>query len=286
MPEAPGAGAIDDLELDLLLEAVYRCTGFDYREYARPMLRRRLWNVARRRQVNTLAGLIEPVLHDPAALQAVLAELSVSTTGLFRDPPFFQALRTLVVPWLRTFPFIRVWVAGCSTGEEAYSMAILLHEEGLYQRSRIYATDISDAALRLAQRGQYSLHVMQTYTQNYLNAGAQQALSDYYRATDEQVVFDPLLRTNMIFAAHNLATDASFNEFQVILCRNVLIYFAPRLQARAHGLLFNSLAAFGVLGLGDKESLRFTLHEHDYEPVHERLKLFRKIKNAGQPAAG
>ena len=281
MTSAPGAAEAEDLELDLVLEAVYRCAGYDFREYARASLKRRLWNVARRYELRTLAGLIELILYDPAVLHAVLFDLAVSTTGLFRDPAFFNALRSEVVPWLRTFPFIRVWIAGCSTGEEAYSMAILLQEEGLYARSRIYATDISEPALRLARQGVYPLHVMQAYTQNYMKAGAQRALSDYYRATDERAVLDPALRANLVFAAHNLATDASFNEFNLILCRNVMIYFAPRLQTRVHGLLFDSLSPFGVLGLGDKESLRFTRHEADYEALNDRLKLFRKIRKTG-----
>jgi chemotaxis protein methyltransferase CheR len=160
-------------------------------------------------------------------------------------------------------------------------MAILLQEEGLYARSRIYATDISEPALRLAQQGVYPLHVMQTYTHNYMQAGARRALSDYYRATDERAVLDPALRANMVFAAHSLATDASFNEFNLILCRNVMIYFTSRLQNRVHGLLFDSLAPFGILGLGDKESLRFTRHETGYEALDPRLKLYRKLRKTG-----
>jgi chemotaxis protein methyltransferase CheR len=277
MASETSAAEVEELELDLVLETIYRCAGYDFRDYARPSVRRRLWNVARREQVGSLAGLIDRLLYNPATLQAALFELAVSTTGLFRDPAFYQGLRTEVVPWLQTFPFIRVWVAGCSTGEEAYSLAILLQEEGLYARSRIYATDISEPALRLARQGAYPLHVMQAYTQNYLKSGARGALSDYYRATEEQAIFDPGLRANMVFAAHNLATDASFNEFNLMLCRNVMIYFGPRLQARVHGLLFDSLVPFGVLGLGDKETLRFTLHEHDYEVLDDRLKLYRKL---------
>jgi chemotaxis protein methyltransferase CheR len=218
------------------------------------------------------------VLHDPAAFERLLHALTVNVTSMFRDPDFFRFFRTSVVPLLRSYPFIRFWCVGCSTGEEAYSLAILLEEERLYDRSRIYATDLDERALEKAKDGIFPLSVMQEYTSNYLKAGGTRDFSDYYTAAYENAILGPSLRRNMVFAQHNLVTDGSFNEFHVILCRNVLIYFNPVLQARVHNLLFESLARLGILCLGDKESLRFTPHEQEYEPLNEGLKAYRRIR--------
>jgi chemotaxis protein methyltransferase CheR len=196
---------------------------------------------------------------------------------MFRDPSFYLTFRKRVVPLLRTYPTVQIWVAGCSTGEEVYSLAILLHEEGLYPKCRIYATDISQAILRRAREGIFPLAAMREYTANYHQAGGVHEFSDYYTAQYGSVMFSGSLKQNLVFSEHNLATDGSFNEFQVILCRNVMIYFNKELQARVHNLLYDSLSMFGVFGLGNKESLRFTPRAESYEHLNERDKLYRKV---------
>ncbi len=204
-------------------------------------------------------------------------DLSVSVTSMFRDPNFYKAFRTQVVPLLRTYPFIRIWHAGCSTGEEVYSMAILLQEEGLLDRSRIYATDINEAVLRTAKAGIFPIDKMQEYTQNYLRAGGARSFSEYYTAAYEGALFSPSLTANVVFAQHNLVDDRSFSEFNVILCRNVMIYFDRALQNRVHQLFYESLPTYGILALGSKESLRFSTFEDRYEELDAREKIYRKI---------
>jgi len=218
------------------------------------------------------------VLADPACMARLLPCLTVSVSSMFRDPAFFLALREHVVPILRTYPFARLWVAGCSTGEEVHSLAILLHEEGLYERCRIYATDVDESALARAKAGIFPLSAMQEYTRNYQKAGGRGAFAEYYTAGHDAVVFRPYLRDNVVFAAHNLAGDASFNEFHGILCRNVMIYFNRSLQDRVHKLLYDSLAPFGYLGLGHCESVRFSPFESVYEAVSLKERLYRKIR--------
>ena len=204
-------------------------------------------------------------------------DLSVSVTSMFRDPNFYKAFRAQVVPLLRTYPFIRVWHAGCSTGEEVYSMAILLQEEGLLDRARIYATDINEAVLRTAKAGIFPLEKMQEYTQNYLRAGGTRSFSEYYTAAYEGALFSPALTANVVFAQHNLVTDRSFSEFTVILCRNVMIYFDRPLQNRVHQLFYESLPMYGILAVGSKESLRFSDVEGCYEEINAREKIYRKV---------
>lgn len=268
---------LETIEIQLFLEGIFRHYGFDFRDYAPVSLRRRIWNVIRAEQLSSISGLQEKVLHDPACLERFLLAVSVNVTAMFRDPGFYLAFRSKVVPFLRTYPFIRIWHAGCSTGEEVYSMAILLQEEGLYDRCRLYATDMNEAVLSQARAGIFSVDRMQTYTQNYLQASGQRSFSEYYTAAYDYVVLHPSLKENIIFAQHNLAMDSSFNEFNVILCRNVMIYFNKALQARVHHLLYESLAMFGILALGDKESLKFTSHEGQYEVWESRAKLYRKL---------
>src|SRR6185369_13829759 len=202
----------------------------------------------------------------------------INVTAMFRDPGFYREFRTLVVPLLRTYPFIRVWHAGCSTGEEVYSVAILLEEEGLLDRSRIYATDINDAVLHQARAGIFPLNRMQEYTENYIKAGGKSSFSEYYTAKYDGALFSPSLTKNVVFSQHNLVTDRSFSEFNVIFCRNVLIYFDRNLQNRVHALFYESLIMFGVLALGSKESLRFSQYEPCYEKLHPREKLYRKVR--------
>jgi chemotaxis protein methyltransferase CheR len=268
---------LEAIEIELLLEGVFRHYGYDFREYSRASLGRRIWNVIRSEGLSTISGLQERVLHDPDCMDRLLLGISVHVSSMFRDPTFFLAVRTKIIPLLRTCPFIRVWNAGCSTGEETYSVAILLREEGLYERSRIYATDMSTDVLKRAKDGIFPLDAMREYTRNYVRSGGGRSFSEYYTAGHGHAVFHPSLRENIVFSLHNLAVDGSFNEFNLILCRNVMIYFAASLQDRVHSLLYNSLAKSGILGLGAKESLEFTPHRDSYEQVVPGQKLYRRV---------
>ncbi len=269
-------GELEKLELRLLLDAVHQHYGYDFRDYARSSLRRRIWRRVAEEGLQTISGLQERVLHDPEAMERLLLDMSISVTSMFRDPSFFAALREKVVPMLRTYPFVRIWNAGCATGEETYSLAILLREEGMGDRVRIYATDMNDTVLRRAKEGVFSLERMQDYTRDYIRGGGQAAFSDYYKAFGDRVRFDPTLAETMVFARHNLVTDGRFNEFHLIICRNVMIYFDQTLQDRVHGLLYDSLVRFGTLALGHKESIRFTTHADAYVELDPQEKIFRR----------
>jgi len=269
---------VEALEIDLLVQALYEAYGFDFRQYSRPSLRRRIWRRVDAEGLVTVTGLLERVLHDQRAVQRLISDLSVSVSAMFRDPTFFAVFRKKVVPLLRTYPFIRIWNAGCSTGEEAYSLAILIREAGLYDRTRIYATDMNEAALDQARAGSFPIAKMRDYTANYIEAGGTHSFSEYYAAAGDRVVFERSLSENVVFAQHNLVTDRSFNDFQVILCRNVMIYFDRQLQARVHDLLYESLVNFGILGLGIRESLSFTAHADHYERLDEDQQLYRKVR--------
>lgn len=268
---------VESVELDLFLEGVYRCYGYDFRGYARASLRRRLTAMMRSEKVETLSALQDRVLHDRAAWERCLQGISVNVSAMFRDPAFFLAFRQIAVPLLRTYPFVRIWQAGASLGEEAYSLAILLEEEGLAERSLIYATDINEAALRQARDGIYPADVMQRYTRNYIEAGGRRSFSDYYTARYEFAILRPSLRDNIVFSQHNLVSDGPFNEFTVVLCRNVMIYFTRPLQEHALNLLHTSLVPFGLLGLGSGESLRLTRFEDLYEPLAQGQKLYKRV---------
>jgi chemotaxis protein methyltransferase CheR len=270
------ASSLEDIEVELLLEAVFRHYGYDFRDYALSSLRRRLRMLMLTEGVATVSGLKERVLHDPECMERMLLALSINVSAMFRDPTFYLAFREKVVPILRTYPFIRIWHAGCSTGEEVYSMAILLLEAGIYDRCRIYATDINEAVLRRAREGIFPLAAMQGYTANYIQAGGTRAFSEYYTASYENAIFWPSLKQNVVFAQHNLAMDGSFNEFQVIVCRNVMIYFNRALQARVLGLFSNSLVRRGFLALGSKETLRGTPYAVDYDVLDENERIYRK----------
>ena len=278
-PSSPeGRLETEALELQLLLEGVYRQYGFDFREYAPASLKRRVWRRVHAEHAGTIAGLLERVLHDPEVMERLLLDLSINVTSMFRDPTFYGAFRKQVVPLLKTYPFTRIWIAGCSTGEEVYSLAILLHEEGIYNRTRIYATDINETVLARAREGVFPLEKMQEYTENYIRAGGKRSFSEYYLAKYEGALFDRALTENVVWAPHNLVQDRSFNTFNTILCRNVMIYFDRALQTRVHQLFYDSLERFGILALGHKESIRFTGIENAYEEldVHERL--YRKVR--------
>jgi chemotaxis protein methyltransferase CheR len=268
---------LEKIEIELLLEGIHRQYGFDFRSYAFASLRRRIWKRVEAERLGTVSALQDRVLHDHDAMERLLMDLSVNVTAMFRDPSFYQAFRARVVPLLRTYPFIRIWHAGCSTGEEVYSMAILLEEEGLYRRARIYATDINDAVLLRARAGIFPLEKMQEYTQNYLRAGGTRSFSEYYTAAYDGALFLPALRENVVFAQHNLVTDRSFSEFNVILCRNVMIYFDRSLQTRVQELFYESLPMYGILGLGSKESLKLSPFEGNFEEIDGREKIYRKV---------
>jgi len=271
-----GVETLEELEIDLLLEAIVRQHGFDFRGYARSSLRRRVRAAVAAEGLATIAGLLERTLHDRECLERLLLGLSVNVSAMFRDPSFFRAFRTHAVPLLRTYPFIRIWQAGCSMGEEVYSLAILLQEEGLYDRCRIYATDMNEVVLKRAREGIYPLEVMQKYTANYIAAGGTAAFSAYYTAGYDHARLRESLREHVVFSQHNLVSDGVFNEFNVILCRNVMIYFTQPLQERVHDLFARSFAKFGLLGLGSHESLRFLPNAGDYEPLEAGEKLFRR----------
>jgi chemotaxis protein methyltransferase CheR len=269
---------LEQIEIRLLTEGIYQHYGFDFRDYSLPSLRRRIWKRVYAEGLSTVSGLIEKVLHDAQSMERLLLDLSINTTAMFRDPTFYLAFRQKVVPMLRTYPFVRIWHAGCSTGEEVYSLAILLQEEGLYDRCRIYATDINEAVLQKAKAGIFPLSTMQENTSNYIAAGGTGTFSDYYTARYDYAIFRPSLRENGVFAQHNLVTDASFNHFNVILCRNVLIYFNNALQDRVQQLFLQSMEMFGILGLGKKESLKYTVVDGNYEVIDLEEKLYRRIK--------
>ena len=282
MPDwtVPGdnADTLEELEISLLLEAIHRQYGFDFRSYAKGSLRRRLRHRAREERVKTITGLLEKILHDPGCMERLLLDLSISVTAMFRDPTFFSTFREKVVPLLRTYPFVRIWNAGCSTGEETYSLAIMLEEEGLLEKTRIYATDINEAVLERATSGVFPLDKMRDYTQNYIKAGGTRAFSEYYVTGYDGARFSRSLSENIVFAQHNLVSDRSFNEFHVIVCRNVMIYFDRALQDRVHELFHESLVMFGVLGLGTKEALVGTQYASCYEELDREEKLFRRVK--------
>jgi chemotaxis protein methyltransferase CheR len=276
-PSPPRSDPLEDLELRLLLEAVFQFHGFDFREYAPSSLRRRVRHLMREEGLATISALQDRILHEPKALPRLVYGLLVSVTSMYRDPGFFRAFRKQVAPVLRTYPMIRIWHAGCSTGEEVYSMAALLEEEGLYERCRIYATDMHEDALQKAAAGVFPLASMRGHTARYLAAGGRRSFSEYYAVRDRHVAFHARLRRNVVFAQHNLVTDRSFNEFNAILCRNVLIYFSRPLQERVHGLLYESLGRLGFLGLGSKETVQFTPFERSYQAIDPTHKLYRKV---------
>ena len=268
---------LEALEIKLLTEGIYHHYGFDFRDYSMPSLKRRVWKRVYAEGLSTVSGLLEAVLHDSSCMERLLLDLSINTTAMFRDPSFYLAFRRKIVPILRTYPFVRIWHAGCSTGEEVYSMAILLQEEGLYDRCRIYATDINETVLQRAKEGIFPLATMQENTSNYIAAGGTGTFSEYYTARYDYALFRPSLRENVVFAQHNLVTDASFNHFNVIFCRNVLIYFNNALQDRVQRLFLQSMEMFGILGLGKKETVRYSAVSDSYEEIDAEERLYRRI---------
>lgn len=267
---------IEDVEIKLLLEAIFQMYGYDFRSYTKASIRRRILHRLALSRLDSISEMTTRVLRDREFFVMLLNDLTVNVTEMYRDPLFYKAFRAEVVPLLKTFPFIKVWHAGCATGEEIYSMAILLEEEGLYDRSMIYATDIDKHVLAAAKKGIYPVSAMRQYSENYRLAGGRSSLSDYYTAKYDGAIIDQALKRNIVFADHDLATDQVFGEMNVILCRNVLIYFDRPLQQRVFQLFHDSLDMGGVLCLGTKESLRYSGLESEFEPIDKQQKIFRK----------
>ncbi|KMS54799.1 chemotaxis protein CheR [Novosphingobium barchaimii LL02] len=267
---------IEDIEIRLLLEALYRRYHYDFRNYAQASIKRRLRQARDRQGVATYSALQDKLLHDPAAAAGVLRFLTVQVSDFFRDPSYFKAIRETVVPHLKTYPSLKVWIAGCSAGEELHSFAILFREEGLEDRTLFYATDINQDALEAASRGIYPLDRMKAFTENYRLAGGKASLSDYYSTGYGGAVFDKSLRDRVVFSDHSLVTDAVFSEMQLISCRNVMIYFDRDLQDRAVGLFRDSLGRGGFLGLGSKETLRFSEHVGAFSEFVREEKIYQR----------
>jgi chemotaxis protein methyltransferase CheR len=268
---------LEEIEMALLIEGIYRRYGVDLRDYERDALWRHIQKSMRREEVTTISAFQEQVLHGSECLERLLLVLAGNDATFFDDPGFYSSFRTKVVPLLRTYPFIRIWLAGCSTGEDVYSTAIVLEEEGLYQRSRIYATELSHQAIERARTGAFPLSEAPQYTSNYLRAGGRKYFSDYFTTRDSRIWFNPGLKKNILFSEHNLATDGSFNEFQVVFCRKVMPSFKPELQERVHDLIYESLVMFGVYGTDQRGSLRHSPHEAFYETLDEKNRLYRKV---------
>jgi len=273
----PHNAANVEIELRLLMEAIYLKYSYDFRDYAISSQKRRVLHALRQLNCPTISALQEKVLHDPSMFSQLLQYLTIPVSQMFRDPTYFLALRQEVVPFLKTYPSLKIWIAGCSTGEEVYSMAIMLKEEELLDRTIIYATDINQQSLDKARKGVFSLEHLKTYTSNYQKAGGKKAFSDYYTAAYDAVLFDRSLIENVTFADHSLATDSVFAETHLVCCRNVLIYFNKPLQDRAFGLFHESLCHRGFLGLGSKESIDFSDYAGSFEPFVKKERLFRKI---------
>ncbi len=268
---------LEDIEVKVLAEAIFLYHGYDFRDYAEASFKRRLKALMRKAQLTSLSQLQHLLLHDPDFFASAVAQLTIAVSEMFRDPGFFRSLREHVFPVLRTYPAFKIWHAGCSSGEEVYSLAIALKEEGLYDRAVIYATDLNAAALKVAKDGIYPMDSIRAFTANYQDAGGRRAAADYYTACYGAARLDPALAENVVFAEHNLATDDVFSEMNLILCRNVMIYFKRELQDRVLELFTRSLAYKGFLCLGSKETVRFMKGSEAFEPVVAQDAIFRKL---------
>lgn len=265
-------------EIEQLLHDIAAWYGYDFTGYSRASLRRRIESFYARGKHRSFEEMKKKIGEEPAYFVCFVEEITVNVTEMFRDPAFYKTLREQILPVLATYPFIRIWHAGCSTGEEVYSMAILLKEAGLLHKSILYATDLNQAVLEKAKPGIFPAASMQQNSENYIRSGGRKDFSSYYSANYNSAKFDPSLAERMIFSSHNLAADASFNEFQLILCRNVLIYFERDLQAKVLQLFDRSLDSLGFLALGSKESLRFSAVSLHYKQVPNKEKIWRKNK--------
>jgi chemotaxis protein methyltransferase CheR len=269
---------VKDEEVEYLIKDVYEMYGYDFSEYSRASFKRRVNRICLIDRFTSFAELRYTILNDPEYLKRFVEEITVNVTEMFRDPHFFKALREKILPQLGTYPLIRVWVAGCSTGEEAYSMAILLKEANLYHKSLIYGTDLNPSVLETARSGVFPLQQMKTYSENYILSGGKKDFSDYYTANYDSVRFDKSLQEKLILSTHNLVSDSSFNSFQLIICRNVLIYFDRGLQERVFKLFDNRLENLGYLALGAKETLRFSKLDRNYHQVDDQ-RIWKKTEH-------
>jgi chemotaxis protein methyltransferase CheR len=266
----------EQIEIQLFLEAIYRKYGYDFREYSLSHTRRRLEYRRAREGMKNYSEMQHRIIHEPSFFEQVLLDLSINVTEMFRDPWFYKKVRELVIPYLQTYPFVKVWHAGCSAGQEVYSMGILLEEEGMAERTQVYATDFNESILEKARKAIYPMDLIRQYTANYLEAGGKASFSDYYLADYDNVMIKNRLKEKTLFTPHNLATDGVFGEMHIIFCRNVLIYFNRELQDRVFQLFFDSLVPGGFLCLGSKESLRFSCIADKFELVSQREKIYRK----------
>lgn len=275
--------SVEDIEIKLLIQAINACYGYDFEGYNEASFKRLVGVILAKYSIPTISRLQDEILHKPEFFARILPDLTVTTSEMFRDPEFYREIREEIIPFLHTYSAFKVWHAGCSTGEEVYSLAILLKEAGLYDRAVIYATDINPAALRTAKEGIYPVTQIKRDTQNYIAAGGRESFSSYYVASYDAVRFDPVLRKNILFADHNLVVDDVFCEAHVILCRNVLIYFDRDLQARVLDLFSRSLAFKGYLCLGSNETVRFIRGGDEFLAVSDQQKIFRKVVRSGTP---
>ena len=271
-------GKVEEIEFYLLLEAIYQSYGYDFRDYAPASLKRRIRKCMNDLGVKTISAFQDKILHEKKSFTGFLNTVSIDVTSMFRDPDFFLAVKQKIFPMLKNLPFIRIWHAGCATGEEIYSLAILLKEEKLYDKARIYATDMNDVVLEKGKNGIFPLKNIQDYTKNYQNAGGENDFSRYYTAKYDHAVMNSSLKQNIVWAQHNLVTDGSFNEFDIVFCRNTMIYFNQPLQEHVHKLILDSLAIGGTLGLGKKESFHSSSFRDNYVDIDDKVKLFKRVK--------
>lgn len=267
---------VEDLEISLLLEGMFKRYGYDFRDYSLAHLRRRLRHRQHASGLPDMGAMLHRVLHDRSFFELLLRDLSINVTEMFRDPDIYLRIRTEVVPRLKTYPFVKIWHAGCATGEEVYSMAILLHEEGLLERCQIYATDFNQIALKKARNGIYSLDQVRQFTANYQKGGGRESFSDYYTADNDAVILKNWLKARVVFADHNLVTDSVFSEMQLVVCRNVLIYFNRELQNRIFQTFYESLCPGGFLWLGSKESLRLSAMSTRFDALFADDKIYKR----------
>jgi chemotaxis protein methyltransferase CheR len=266
----------ENIELELLLQAIFLQYGYDFRDYSRAHVKRRVKHRMIQEGLKSISELQNNILHDKESFGKIVRDLSINVTEMFRNPDFYKSIREKVIPMLKTYPFLKIWHAGCATGEEVYSFAIMLKEEGLLERTQIYATDFNSHVIDKARKGIFSIRSIKEYTVNYQKAGGKESFSDYYHANDELVIFDKSLNRNIVFAEHNLVTDGVFAEVNMIVCRNVLIYFNRDLQNNVLKLLHKSLITGGFLALGTKESLLFSDEEKKYKVIDAKQKIFKK----------
>ena len=268
--------SIINIEITLLLEAIFNKYGYDFRNYSKAHVKRRLLNRVSLSNFKSMSEMQHKVLRDNKFFEVILRDLSINVTEMFRDPSFYKALREEVIPILKTYPFIKVWHAGCSTGEEVYSFAVLLKEEGLYDRTQIYATDFNHDVLDIAKKGIYPINKIKEFTTNYQATGGTQSFSDYYMANYNSVIFEQSLKKNLVFAEHNLVTDSVFAEVNLVICRNVLIYFNKELQNRVINLFYDSLNNGGFLALGSKETIQFMSKADKFDTINSKEKIYKK----------